>query len=251
MEEARRTWTGVEVEPATFAAWLATRFPPEAESVEGVLEALKLSDLYLACACAFGDAVALAAFDRAFLASDSRTSDDVKQALRQKLLVAEKGRPPRISDYAGRGDLRRWIRASLARMQIDAMRAEKEIPTEAALLEAIGIDPGQGPEMAQLKKDSKAAFEQAFGEAVLALSDRERTLLQQYYIDGVDLAGLGKLHGVNPSTVSRNLARARAVLLSGMRKSLLKRKKILPGDSLDSLVNLVRSQLELTGGLRR
>jgi RNA polymerase sigma-70 factor (ECF subfamily) len=249
LAEAKRRWPDVKVDPETFAGWIATRIAPEAVSVEAGLEGLKLADLYLACACAAGDPKALAAFDASFLTGDSRTSEDVKQALRQKLFVAENGREPRIADYAGRGDLRRWIRAATARMEIDEMRSTREIPTEDALLEAIGIDPGEGGEVALVKRDSKAAFQAAFKEAVETLSDRDRTLLQQYYIDNLGLAALGHLYKINPSNVSRSLAKARAVLLAGIRKSLLKKKKI-KADELDSLVNLVRSQLTLTGGFR-
>lgn len=250
LEEAQRRWPGVVLDPAAYFGWVAARIPADARSVEEALDGLRVADLYLACACAGGDAKALAAFDAAFLAGDSRTSDDLKQALRQKLFVADRGGAPRIALYAGRGDLSRWVRAALARMAIDEARAAREIPTEDALLDAIGIDPGMSPEVAQLKKDARAAFQAAFREAVETLSDRERNLLVQYYIDGLGLVELGVLYSLAPSNISRTLAKSRVQLLSGIRRSLLRRKK-LGGDELESLVNLVRSQLSLTGGLRK
>ena len=247
LDEAHGRWPTVELDPENFLAWLAPRIPASLSSVEEALATLRLPDLYLACACAAGDPKALAAFDLTFLDSDSRTSDDVKQALRQKLFV---GPAPRIALYAGRGDLGRWVRATALRMTIDEARATQEIPTEDALLDAIGIDPGHGPELAHLKKDARDTLQAAFREAVATLSDRDRGMLLQFYIDGVGVVELGKLYGLAPSNVSRTLARTRVVLLSGIRRSLLRHKQI-HGDELDSLVDLVRSQLSLTGGLRR
>jgi DNA-directed RNA polymerase specialized sigma24 family protein len=36
--------------------------------------------------------------------------DDVKQDVRQRLLVADGARPPRIADFTGAGNLRGWLR---------------------------------------------------------------------------------------------------------------------------------------------
>lgn len=249
--EARHRWPTVEVAPAVFVAWVAERVPATAASLEQALDALCLPDLYLACACAAADPKALAAFDVSFLAGDSRTSDDVKQRLRQKLFVREPGgAPPRIALFAGRGDLARWVRAAITRMTIDEARAAREIPTEDALMDAIGIDPNHGPELAHLKQDARATLQAAFREAVATLSDRERTLLLQHYIDGVGLVALGKLFELAPSNISRTLAKARLRLVSQIRRSLLRHKQI-HGDELDSLVDLVRSQLSVTSGLRK
>lgn len=254
--EAHRRWPGVELHPDAYLAWVAARLPASPPGVELALDGLRLADLYLACACAAADPLALAAFDLAFLAGDSRTSDDVKQTLRQKLFVAEPGKsPPRIALYAGRGDLASWVRAAAARATIDHARAVREIPTEDALLDAIGIDqlPARatdpGPELAHAKKDARAALQIAVREAVASLSDRERTLLLQYYIDGVGVVALGKLFDLAPSNVSRALAKARVLLVSQIRRSLMRHRKI-HGDELDSLVDLVRSQLSLTEELR-
>ena len=119
-------------------------------------------------------------------------------------------------------------------------------------MDAIGLYPDaeqKGPELAQLKKDARATLQLAIREAVAALSDRERAMLLQHYIDGVGVVELGKLFELAPSNVSRTLAKARVLLVSQIRRSLLRHKQI-HGDELDSLVDLVRSQLSLTGDLR-
>ncbi|MGN6108395.1 MAG: hypothetical protein ACTHU0_25040 [Kofleriaceae bacterium] len=247
--EAQRRWPGVEADPEGYLGWIAQRVADEAgslEAVEAAVGRLRLPDLYLACACASGDPRALAAFDAAFVAGDRRNSDDVKQALRVKLFV---GPAPRITSYAGRGDLGRWVRAVAARLAIDEARGSFEVPAEDALLEAIGIDPSHGPAHQLLKQDAREILQTAVREAIGALSARERTMLLQHYIDRVGVVELGKLFGLAPSNVSRNLAKARIVLVSQIRRSVMRHRK-LGGDELDSLVDLVRSQLSLTGGLR-
>jgi RNA polymerase sigma-70 factor (ECF subfamily) len=249
LADATNRWPGVVIAPGAFVSWVAARIPAHAPTIEAALDGLRLADLYLACACAAGDSSALAAFDAAFLRGDS--SDDVKQRLRQKLFVARPdGTAPRIALYAGRGGLGHWVRAALTRMTIDEARVNREVPTEDALLDALGIDPEHGPELAAVKRDARQTLQAAVREAVATLADRDRTLLLQYYVDGVGLAQLGKLVGLSPSSVSRTIAKARLSLVSRIKRALMKHKKI-SGDELDSLVELVRSQLSLTGELRR
>jgi RNA polymerase sigma-70 factor (ECF subfamily) len=247
--DARRRWPGVAVEPAAYVAWIAQRLPADAVSVVAGLRSLHLGDLALACACAAGDGKALAAFDAAFLTRGG-VSDDVKQALRAKLFVAEAGGAPRIARYGGRGELRRWVRAAAVRMSVDDIRGVREFATENdTLLAAIGIDASRNPAVEYSKMEAVAILQGAVHEAIGVLSDRHRVLLLHYYIDGLDLAELAKLFAIAPSNVSRSLAKARVALLSGIRRSLMKNNKI-PPDELDSLVALVKSRLSMVGGLR-
>src|SRR5262249_39111524 len=84
-ETARAAWPGVELDLEVFARWIGER---------GDVAKLNARDLYLACACAHGDATALATFDERVLpAIDSalarsgaaRIAAEVKQRLREKL----------------------------------------------------------------------------------------------------------------------------------------------------------------------
>ena len=250
LEQARTRWVGVVVELDRYLAWIAARLPDGATSLEIALDGLRLADLYLACGCASGDPKALAAFDAAFLAGDRNGSDDVKQALRQRLFMPGRdGAAPRIEGYAGRGDLKRWVRAVAARMSLHEARANPEVPTEDALLDAIGMGTGSGPDAGEIKRATKQLLQVAFREAVEALSSRERTLLLHYYIDGIGLVALGKLFGVAASSISRTLAKSRATLVSEVRRSLMRQKQI-GREELDSMVDLVRSQLSLASMLR-
>lgn len=246
LAEAHARWPAVRVDDERVAAWIAARVPADATALEDALDGLRLPELYLACACAAGDPHALAAFDAAYLAHDARTSDDVKQLLRQRLFV---GDAPKIATYGGRGDLGSWVRTVATRLAIDTARTEREVPTEDALLEAIEIDPTRGPAYDVLKAEARQCMQTALREALAALSARERTLLLQYYIDGVGVAELGKVHGLAASNISRQLAKARVTLLGQVKRSMMRQKQ-LAGAELDSLIDLVRSQLTVTGGLR-
>ena len=52
------------------------------------------------------------------------TVDDVRSIVRDKLLLPDGDRPPRIIDYAGRGRLRGLIQVSATRAAIDRIRIE-------------------------------------------------------------------------------------------------------------------------------
>lgn len=239
-------WPGVRADDASFVAWLVARLDDDAPSVEAALDKLHLDELYLACACAAREPRALAAFDATYLAHDPKIDDDVKQAVRQRLFV---GDAPRIATYGGRGDLGSWVRTVATRIAIDASRVAHEVPTEDALLDALEIDPTSGPARDVLKAEARQCMQTALREALAALSARERMLLLQYYIDGVGVTELGKLHNLAASNISRQLAKARVTLLAHVKRSMMRQKQ-LGGSELDSLIELVRSQLSVTGGLR-
>lgn len=247
---ARTRWPGVNVDEASFAAWIALRLPTTPAGVVRALEMLNLSELYLACACHAGDPRALAAFDRTFLAGDQRTPEDIVQRTRERLFVrGADGTAPRIALYAGRGGLGPWVAAVMRRMAIDEARATREVPTEDALLAAIGIDPGHGPELDHLKRDARDAVQAALREAVATVAAGDRAMLLAHYIDGVGVVELGARYKLAPSNVSRTLARVRLQLVAQLRRALTRQKNLL-GAEVDSLVDLVRSQLTLTGALR-
>ena len=246
---------GIEVPAEAFVVSLAARLSAaKTAPLARALEALHLGDLLLACACERGDRAALAEFERAFvpdlLAAVKNVdragshADDVLQVLRQKLFVGEPGAAPKIREYSGRGELRRWLRAVAVRAAIDALRGVREVPVEDELLDAIVV-PGDHPELAHMKRASVAELKLALREALSTLSPRERSFLQQYYLDGATLETLAALYRLTPSTVSRSLAKARATLLGQVRNAVMARLRI-SGREVDSLLGLVQSQLELS-----
>jgi RNA polymerase sigma-70 factor (ECF subfamily) len=256
---AREAWPGVDLAPALFLPYLSERMPAE-ETAERALPQMCTSDLYLACACARGDERALAVFeDRCLSVVDSAlprlgvSADgvaEVKQHLRQSLLVADQG-PPRIEQFAGRGDLRSWVRVIAVREAL-AMRRQRERdrPLDDQWL-AEALLPGADPELEQLKNVYRSEFKKAFDLALLQLDDRGRTLLRQQFIDRLTIDELATLYRVHRATISRWLERARLRVVDRTRAHLRRHFGVQPHE-LDSILRLIRSQLHVSiGGLVR
>ncbi len=248
-DEAAAAWPGVVVEKseviAAFKAKLASDDPPPI-SVAGI------GELYLALACARGDEAAIAAFDRAFLdvvpvalASmklPAATVEDVRATVRDKLLLAEGGRVPRVVDYAGRGRLRGLIQVTATRTAIDRIRMEDrevELPGDHQLAGAGDI------ELSLIKAQYREAFVAGFTVAVGRLERRDRNLLRLHLLGGVTLEQLAQMYGVHRATVVRWLGAARNALFDATRAHVAKTIGAAP-DELDQMFDLVRSRVELS-----
>src|SRR4051812_30479243 len=67
IDDARRAWPDISLPDEPFVAHLGARLRPD-EDIAAALASLKITDLYLACAAARGDAAAVAAFEQTLLA---------------------------------------------------------------------------------------------------------------------------------------------------------------------------------------
>lgn len=211
------------------------------------------ADLMLAWAAGRGDATALRRVDALVaeigpavrrIDGSPEFVDEVSQAVRVRLLVAEPGAAPRIAGYRGRGTLGAWIRAAATRVAIDLKRsAAPELAGDDLLGDLVSREPD--PALRQLKTLHRADFQAALAEALGALPDRQRAVLRLHYVDGLRLAEIGRLYGVHESTVSRWVTRAAEEVADQARRRLTERLS-LSGSSLDSLGRLVRSQLDLS-----
>jgi RNA polymerase sigma-70 factor (ECF subfamily) len=253
VEAARSAWPTVELAADVFIAHLADRLT-DTNEIEAALRRMHTSDLYLACACLHGDAGAIAAFDlhcltvvdRALprLGMDPDTVGEVKQRLRRNLLVADTG-PPRIAGFAGRGDLRSWIRVLAVHEALAiARKAQREITAgEDRLVDLACV--GASPELDYFKRVYRREFEIAFREAVQALSDRDRILVRQHFLDGVSVNDVARLYRVHRATAGRWLERARDALLAATRARLMDRLDIPPAE-IESILRLILSRLEIS-----
>ena len=163
LAEARATYPGVTLAEAEFVAHVTSKL-----SGEATLDGLRTTDLFLACACARRDAVAIGYLERDTFAeiaaahrrfpNQSVPLDDLVQRMREKLLL---GSPASILGYAGVGALRAWVRASVLNLLINITQREmREEPTDASLLDiVIGAEPGA--EAAYVKLACRAEFEAA------------------------------------------------------------------------------------------
>jgi RNA polymerase sigma-70 factor (ECF subfamily) len=220
-----------------------------AHAAGGELEKRNGPDLFLACACAQGEAAALATFDAALLGplvarlrARILPRDDLEQELRQRLLIGSDGRPPRIAEYAGRGSLASWVRVAALRLVLNLNRDQREAnPADDPTESVAAIDP----ELALLKARYRAALQQALHTAFAALEPQERVILRQRFVDGLSIDHLAPLHGFHRATAARRLATARARLLSETVREL-KLSHAIPSNELKSLLRLVRSELSLS-----
>jgi RNA polymerase sigma-70 factor (ECF subfamily) len=255
LESVRAAWPQRLVEEPVLLRHLAERVDGEAAPGEA-LAALALGDLALACACVQGEPRALLLLEeRGFRPLDgalarmglsSAQIDDVKQSLRQQLLVAADG-PPRISQYGGRGALAGWLKVSAVRAGLKVAKAgRREVSAEDDELFALPTE--STPELARLKRDYQAEFRAAFLGALAALPDRDKNLLRQHHLDGLSVDELAGLYKVHRATAARWVAAARQALLTATRAALLERVRLQPNEC-DSIMRLVHSQLDVT--LRR
>ena len=223
-----------------------TRVLDALASVEG-------ADLWLACSCAEGDAAAIGAFDALF-ANDlvrayerARTTkialDDFVQAVRVKLMSTAH---PKIRDYVGFGPLRAWVRTVATRTLLDMTRPLylKERPTDDAKFLEVPA-PTDAPDLAYAKRLYGVAMQQAIQDAAAALTPEERNVLRDHYARGLTVDQIAQLHGYHRATAARRVQRARDALLEGIRLLLAERLG-LSGAELESVLRLVRSQMNVT-----
>jgi RNA polymerase sigma-70 factor (ECF subfamily) len=253
VQAAAGAWPNVKLATAEFVAYLGARLPTD-QPVEQALRQLHTSDLYLACACARGDARAIAAFethglgvvDRALatLRIEEHVIAEVKQQLRRDILVGDR-RPPEILDFHGRGHLRGWVRVMAVRAALAlTRRARRDRPVDNDLLES-ELGPHHDPELEYLKHKYRDEFKSALHEAIRELPVRERTLLRQQFLDGLTIDEIGLLYHVHRATAARWLVRARQRVLTRTRVHLMQRLTLQSQD-LDSILRLIHSRLDVS-----
>ena len=246
-ERVTQAWPSVRVDEAVFGREVAARVPAGRDPVEA-LPAMRLEDLYLAVACAAGNAAALAAFEerygaevRATLARMglSAVADETAQVMREELFV---GPPPRIETYAGRGDLRRWVRAVAGRT---GLRVARQAGGGVELRESVTAAAQDDLEIDFLKRTYGPAFREAFREALEAMPAKDRLLLKQRFRHHLTIEELGGIYGTHASTVSRWVTDARGRLVGATRDAMMRRLHVGRAE-VSSILRLIESELEIS-----
>jgi RNA polymerase sigma-70 factor (ECF subfamily) len=248
---ARAAWPDVAIATESFVAYVAARIPDGADPAKALGDAHGLS-LYLACGCASGDARALDAFERLYLArvdpwltragASEAVRDEVKQTVRRQLLVAEPGRPPRITDFCGRGDLHGWLRVIAVREALRVMRRQgDDLPLE----DVDALARSSDPEIEYLKRHYRAEFRSAFEGAVATLTSRQRNLLRYRFAHRLSADDIGTLYRVHRATSTRWIAQAQRALLGATRRLLCARLRLAPQE-LESILRLIGSQIDVS-----
>jgi RNA polymerase sigma-70 factor (ECF subfamily) len=251
-----QAWPGLAVDPCAFVGYLRARLPAEG-ALGPSLESLRVTDLYLALACAGVDREkAIVALESAFfhdcdaalarMAPDVDFIAEVKQRARAKLFVGDATQPPRIVEYAGRGELGAFLRIVIMREAISLQRKERSHPAA----HEVPVDPGLGvadPELLYMRRKYASAFESAFRDAVAALTSEERNLLRYHYLDRLNIDHIGAIYSIHRVSAARRLTRIRAQLVEGARGRLADSLRI-EGTELRSVLRLIESQVDLSLG---
>ena len=251
--EARCALPDVDLPQLIFVASLE-RHRREEEPLEQWLTNLRAPDLFLAAACAHGDAAAVRHLERSFLSRIDATVrrldpspafiDEVRQQLRLHLLLPRREHPPRIAEYSGRGSLMSWIQVTAARTAIDLKRSGGieliSIPSSLAA--------DSDPEVEHFRTRYGSELQAAFQEAIAALSTRQRNVLRMHFLDGAPLDSLATIYRVHRTTIGRWVQQACDQVLSATKRRL-GAKLHLPAGAMDSLVSLLDSRIDFSASL--
>jgi len=260
--EGRTAWPAIAVEPRALAVFIARQLDEDVDAEEA-LDGLRPADLYLACACACGDSAAIGAFDKTYMREvdialarmriPGAQAADVKQLVRQRLFVTAEpievggvALHGKIREYAGRGDLRRWVRSVAVRTCLNELRKGKhEVLTDDDHLIASHTVGGDDPELQYMKRTYAGEFKTAFSEALAGLGPREQTLLRYHHVDGLNIDEIGAIYRVHRVTAFRWLEKAKEQLVQRTLELLRGRLKVTSRE-LDSVLRMIRSQIHLS-----
>jgi RNA polymerase sigma-70 factor (ECF subfamily) len=248
VEAGRSAFPEVRLAPEDFARHLGA-------CARDLSAELRADELWLACACARGDAAALAIFSGRYLARlpealariDSAPAfvDEVLQLVRERLLVPRGGEPARIAEYRGHGSLEGWVRVTATRI---ALRLRRRLRPDAPGSQPLESAPDRvqlSPELEYLRERYRPEFAAALRASLAALPVRPRTVLRMHYLDGLSIDRLGEHFRVHRATAARWITAARQQLLQATRERLKERLRV-DDPELDSLVRAVASQLDVS-----
>lgn len=252
--QAHHAWPLISLADAAFVKAIAANLDGKSDPC-AALEAIVPGDLFLATACAAGDKWALkqveALISREVGAilkrknfSEAET-DEIRQALREHLLLARPDGRPKIADYAGRGPLKKWVRVAAVNTALNLRRGvRKEESLDAEALERMDA-PELDPETAYIQAQYGREFSRAFSEALATLNEKERHLLRLHLVDGKNFSAIADAYKTHPSTVTRWLAALREKLFTATREVLVERLRLMPGE-FDAIAHLIQSEMTVS-----
>lgn len=251
---------GVKLSSLEFVPYLGARLPQGAD-VTTSLARVCGPDLWLACACLRGDAAATRLFDERLSSMVHRVGarmrqptwalDEVKQTLRERLLVSRDGAAPKLADYAGHGLLDAWLRVIVVRTVISSLRGQKSRHGTLDDARLFAELPCADPELALLRQRHAGDVEAAFRDALSALKPREGAVLRLYVIERMLPAHIAVTYGVDRTTVVRWLQAIYEKLLDQTRQALRARLN-LSDTGMSSLLRAMHSHLnDRVGSLLR
>jgi RNA polymerase sigma-70 factor, ECF subfamily len=252
VEEAGAVWPEVHIPPGEFVRYLAERLP-EGDPLQG-LKALNVTDLYLACACVRGDPRALRMLEAghfsmieaavAQLRASAAQIDEVKQVVREEVLVGAAGKRPSLASYSGRGALGGWLRVTAVRCALRVIKKDGGSVPDPDLAQNLP-GPRNDPELEHLKALYQREFHAGVEGAIRSLSDQERNLLRYHYVDGLTVDDLAVLYHAHRATVARWIAKARREIFQQTRRTLTAKLEVGSAE-YESILRMIRSQMHIT-----
>lgn len=251
--DCETAWPSIELDPATFLTYIGERLSPDGSALEA-LTAIRARELYLCCGCAAGQRAAIEALQThygahldAVLSRAARpglqSRDDLEQVVRDHLFVGDTEQPPRITRYSGHGSFEAWLRVTARRTASNANRRKDPVGAADDALEL--PDHVDDPELNYLKGRYREEFREAFFEAVTTLEPRQRTLLRQAFVHGLNVRQIARMYQIHHATAARWIASAREQLASGTREALARQLELSERE-LRSIMVLIRSRLDLS-----
>ncbi len=247
-------WPTVALEPRIYLRHLADALRGRSDELaDRVIRTMPAADLYLAAACAAGSAAAIGAFQASLLPVvrpalaklrvAEVTIDETEQRVLIMILVGDPDQPA-IARFTGRGRLRSWVRSIGVRTGRRLAGVTDGGGDHAAELDRLAVNVDD-PELSLLRERYREHVHGALRAAITELPERQRNVLRQYYIDGLTIDQLAALYHVDRATTARWVVTSRSAVLGGVRTQLT----VTLGASteeVDSILRLVRSQLELS-----
>jgi RNA polymerase sigma-70 factor (ECF subfamily) len=252
LERGSAAWPGVTVSAQTLALHLGRLAAEDGRSASE--RAAHSGDLYLACACATGDARALSLFDTHLLSrvdvfvaridASPQFGELVRHELRDRLLTAAPGTLPRIARYSARGPLGAWVRMAAVRLAIDLKRANNPVLLADRLPD---VGDTKNPEVQLIKSRYAAEYQRALAQAWQTVSVRERTVLRLHYVAGRTIDEIGASYQVHRATAARWIVSAREHVLDEMLRLLSARLQLTKAE-FHSIARLVGKLLHVSLG---
>lgn len=251
LRSARDAWPDVALSDEAFIDHLARHVTDDA-AVAG----LHATDLFLAAAICRHDRAALAHFERRFM-SEVQTYvlrvrmppdavDEVKQKLRESLLLAREGRPPKLAEYSGKGALGGWLRITAVRTALNHVRGANESgATSDGGEQDEPVAVHGDPELAYVRAHTRDVFNDAFKKVLTDLDPTARTILRLHYVEGTTMDQLAKLYQTPRSTIARRVREARQQILEATEKLLQDERHFSPS-TVASILRSGRSELDVT-----
>ena len=247
--EGQRKWPLVELGFEVFFGHCSRVLDPS----DGAAPLPEAADLYLCCACAEAQPVALRLFERegsgvakAAIARIDRSADFVQDTLQEvwdRLLL---GAEAKVRLYSGRGPLKAWVRVAATRVALDRHRAKHRLAGRHVELSERLAAPGGNPEALLLKARFGHSFHEALRRAVSGLSTQERNVLRMHVAGQCSIDEIGRAYKVHRATAARWLDRTRTRIYEDVRQELCVERGKLTASEFKSLVTLIGDELELS-----